>query len=262
MSSTEASGGRWPRPVLAANWKMNLGPDEARHLVGGFLAQVTPRPDRTIILFPPALSLAAARDAAQNRSDILFGVQNVYWEARGAFTGELSAAMVRAAGATFVLVGHSERRHVFHETDSDTARKCEAVVAVGLTPLLCVGELLAEREAGKTTEVVVRQLRAGLSRLTADRIADMVIAYEPVWAIGTGRTATPGDASATHADLRAALRELAPSAADRVPILYGGSVTPANVVSLLAAPEVDGVLVGGASLDAKSWSAIVSAGAR
>jgi len=247
----------WARPLLAANWKMNLGPDEARAFVEAYQQRVPARSDRTVILFPPALSLAAARDAAGARKDLWFGVQNVYWAARGAFTGELSAPMARAAGATFVLVGHSERRHVFHEADADTARKCEAVVAAALTPVLCVGELLAERESGKTSEVVVRQLRAGLSRLTPEQIALAVIAYEPVWAIGTGRTATPTDASETHAVLAAALRALVPPGVGAIPILYGGSVNPANAPTLLAAPGVDGLLVGGASLDPISWAQIV-----
>jgi triosephosphate isomerase len=260
MSAAPTASGAapWARPLLAANWKMNLGPDEARLFVESYLPQAPARSDRTVVVFPPALSLAAARAAAAGRPDLWFGVQNVYWEARGAFTGEISAPMARDAGATFALVGHSERRHVFHETDADTARKCEAVVAAGLTPILCVGELLAERESGGAKEVVVRQLRAGLSRLTAAQIARAVIAYEPVWAIGTGRTATPADASETHTVLSAVLRTLVPAGSGPVPILYGGSVNPANTPSLLAAPGVDGVLVGGASLDPKSWAQIVA----
>jgi triosephosphate isomerase (TIM) len=189
-------------------------------------------------------------------------VQNVFWESKGAFTGEISAPMARSAGAAFVLVGHSERRHVFHESDADAARKCEAVASAGLTTVLCVGELLAEHESGMTREVVIRQLRAGLGRLTPAERAGVVIAYEPVWAIGTGRTATPADASEVHAVLASVLRDLLPTGAQMLPILYGGSVNPANAASLLGAPGVDGLLVGGASLDPLSWGKIVQAGPR
>jgi triosephosphate isomerase (TIM) len=249
----------WPRPVLAANWKMNLGPDEARAFVTTYIAHAPARVDRTVIVFPPAVSLAAARQSAAARPDLRFGVQNVYWADKGAFTGEISAPLARAAGATFALVGHSERRHVFGETDEDVARKCAAVTIAGLTPLLCVGETLAQREAGETEHVVLRQLRAGFARLTAEEIGRAIVAYEPVWAIGTGRTATPADATATHLALRTALRELVQGATPEVPILYGGSVNPANTPVLLAASGVDGLLVGGASLDPASWAAIVTA---
>lgn len=247
-----------PRPILAANWKMNLGPDEARAFVSTYAAHTPPRADRTVIIFPAALSLAAARQAAGDRPDLRFGVQNVFWEPRGAFTGEVSAPMARGAGAQFVLVGHSERRHIFHESDEETGRKCAAVVAAGIIPLLCVGELLGDHERGKTSEVVLRQLRAGLGRLTTDQIATVAVAYEPVWAIGTGRTATPADCSVTHLVLAAALRELVPRGVAPVPILYGGSVNPANAASLLSAPGVDGLLVGGASLDPTTWAEIVA----
>jgi len=259
-AATEArTSGRWRLPILAANWKMNLGPDEARAFVETYAQRTPAVPDCTVVLFPPALSLAAARAAAAGRGDLLFGVQNVFWEPRGAFTGELSAKMAGAAGATFALVGHSERRHVFHETEADTARKCLAVAEAGLTPILCVGELLAEREAGRTLEVVERQLRAGLSRLNAEQIVATAVAYEPVWAIGTGRTATPRDASETHAVCTGVLRSLMPPMAAPGPILYGGSVNPGNATALLDAPGVDGLLVGGASLDPASWAAIVTA---
>jgi triosephosphate isomerase (TIM) len=254
----DTHGPTLPRPVMAANWKMHFGPDEARQFVATYLARVPAVYDRTVIIFPPALCLAAARDAAAGRTDLEFGVQNVFWEARGPFTGEISAPMARASGATFVLVGHSERRHVFHETDEDTARKCVAVVAAGLMPILCVGEQLAEREAGRTNDVVIRQLHAGFSRLSPEQITRTLIAYEPVWAIGTGRTATPQDAADTHAVLHRALSEIIRVDAAMIPILYGGSVNPANASALLAAPRVDGLLVGGASLDPASWAAIVS----
>jgi triosephosphate isomerase (TIM) len=256
---SERGGLAWPRPILAANWKMNLGPEEARAFLEAFTRQSPAAVDRTVVFFPPTLSLAAARHAAAERPDLIFGVQNIYWEDKGAFTGEVSAPLARSAGARVVLVGHSERRHVFGESDDDTARKCEAVVRAGLTSLLCVGETLEQREAGATVQVVVRQLEAGASRMTPDQIAASLIAYEPVWAIGTGRTATPADAAAVHVALRAALRALSPRDLSDVPILYGGSVNAANAAALLAATAVDGLLVGGASLDPASWAAIVRA---
>jgi triosephosphate isomerase len=251
---------RWARPVLAANWKMNLGPVEARQFIAAFAAH-SPAPHKgTVIIFPPDVSLTAAHDAARTRPDLRFGAQNVYWEDKGAFTGETSAPLARAAGAAFVLVGHSERRHVFGETDEETGRKCEAVVRAGLTPVLCVGETLGQREAGETEAVVRRQLQAGFSRLSPEHVAASLVAYEPVWAIGTGRTATPADASTTHAALWSALGAILADPDHQVPVLYGGSVNPGNAAGLLAAKGIDGVLVGGASLDPVSWAAIVAAG--
>jgi triosephosphate isomerase len=248
------------RPVVAANWKMNHGPTEARAFMAAFLAAYTPKPDRTVALFPPALSLAVVRDALAARKDILLGVQNIHHEPKGAFTGENSAPMARDAGARLVLVGHSERRHVFGEGDDVTAKKCAAAFSAALTPMLCVGEKIEQREAGKTEEVVLRQLRAGLSPLEKGAIAKILVAYEPVWAIGTGRTATPADASAVHAVIRGELEQLAGSreSAATIPILYGGSVNRDNARALLDAADVDGLLVGGASLDAASWTSIAS----
>ena len=244
------------QPVLAANWKMNLGPSAARAFVERFAGLHQPRIDRTIILCPSALAFAATRDALQHRPDIRLGVQNVHWEEKGAFTGEDSAVIAADAGASFVLVGHSERRHVFGETEAESAKKCAKIVEHGLTPILCVGEKVEQRERGETESVVLHQLRTGLSTLSPEDIRDAIVAYEPVWAIGTGRTATPEDAAAVHRVIRAALVELIGEAGRAVPILYGGSVTPANAKSLLAAPEVGGLLVGGASLDPKSWAEI------
>jgi len=234
------------RPVLAANWKMNLGPSEAATFFESFLGRYSRRDDRTVVVFPPALAFAAARSATERRPDLLLG----------AFTGELSATMAADAGAVFVLVGHSERRHVFGETDAQTAQKCERVVGSGLTPILCVGELLEERERGETEAVVLRQLRAGTSAMAPEAVRRMIVAYEPVWAIGTGRTATPQDATAVHRVVRAALGELVGVEALEIPILYGGSVNAANAAALLAADQVDGLLVGGASLDPESWATI------
>jgi triosephosphate isomerase len=246
--------------VLAANWKMNLGPAEARQFMAAYLAQSPARSAGSMIIFPPAVSLVAAREAAAARPGIQFGAQNIYWEDKGAFTGEVSAPLARAAGATCVLVGHSERRHVFGETDEETGRKCEAAARAGLTPVLCVGETLSQHEAGETETVVLRQLRAGLARLTREQVAGALLAYEPVWAIGTGRTATPADASTTHAALRVAAGVILGDSNHGVPILYGGSANPGNAAALLAAPGVDGLLVGGASLDPASWAAIAASG--
>lgn len=244
------------RPVFAANWKMNHGPQETRAVLTRFLAEFPPAVDRTVIFFPPTISLTIAGFSLRERPEILVGVQSIHWESAGAFTGETSPVMARDGGARVALVGHSERRHIFGETDEMTARKCAGAWRAGLQPLLCVGEQLAERERGVTLDVVMRQLRAGFGQLSASDIARSAVAYEPVWAIGTGRTATPDDASAVQGAIRAALREMAGEEAWQIPILYGGSVNPENAASLLAAPDVDGLLVGGASLDPEKWARI------
>ena len=246
-------------PIFAANWKMNHAPADAEAFLRQFLAYFPKTQDRTVMFFPPALTLSTVHDALKDRSDIKIGVQNIHWEDHGAFTGENSATIARGAGARYALVGHSERRHLFGETDEQTGRKVAAAVRAGLTPVVCVGETLAEREAGKTIDVVVRQLRAAVSLVEHAQVATFLMAYEPVWAIGTGKTATPADATAVHAALRAELRGLTGERGEGVPILYGGSVNRGNAASLLAAPEVGGLLVGGASLDAEGWSAIVRA---
>ncbi len=243
-------------PVLAANWKMNLGPRETRSYFEKFLSEYTSRDDRTVIFFPSAVSLAIAGFALRERPEIMTGVQNVYWEDRGAFTGETSPVMARDAGARVALVGHSERRQLFGETDQVTARKCAAACKAGLVPMLCVGERLDERERGATQSIVLRQLRTGVSRMEPEQVAGMMVAYEPVWAIGTGRTAQPEDATAVHTAIRRVLREVAGERGAEVPILYGGSANAGNAASLLAAPEVDGLLVGGASLDPEVWAGI------
>jgi len=244
------------RPVFAANWKMNLGPSQARAFIAAFTARWTPHADRTVIFFPPAISVDTVVRALGSRRDLATGVQNVWTEEKGAFTGETSAPMAKDAGAAYALVGHSERRHVFGESDEQTAKKCAVASRSGLVPILCVGELLTEREAGATNEVVLRQLRAGLSELSEAAIASMAIAYEPVWAIGTGRTATPADARLVHLEIRRELGNRIGAKAREIPILYGGSVNANNAKSLLADPEIDGLLVGGASLDVDGWATI------
>jgi triosephosphate isomerase (TIM) len=245
--------------VIAGNWKMNLGPSETVSFFERLSLEGVPR-DREVIVFPPTVSLAAAASAPGRDARVHLGAQNIHWEEGGAFTGETSAPMALEAGARFALIGHSERRHVFGETDEQVAKKVAAARRHRLVPVVCVGETLEERRAGRVDEVILRQLDAALE--TLGREGRSLIAYEPVWAIGTGETATPEDASAAHATLR---RRLAESwngeAADRVALLYGGSVKPENAAELLAAPEVDGVLVGGASLDPRSFARIAAAGA-
>jgi len=244
------------RPVFFANWKMNHGPTEARAYMAAFLRFFAPHEDRTVALFPPALSLTTVRDARADRTDILLGVQNIHSQEKGAFTGENSAPMARDAGAQLALVGHSERRHVFGETDAECARKTVVAAKFGLIPVLCVGETLAQREMGDADRVVVDQLQAVFDEIQPDADTQIVIAYEPVWAIGTGRSATPEDASAMHLVIRAKLREHQRMNPDRIPILYGGSVNRGNAKSLLEADGVDGLLVGGSCLDPEGWAEI------
>jgi triosephosphate isomerase len=243
--------------IFAGNWKMNHAPADASGFLRDFLAHYHRQQDRTVLLFPPALTLAAVAQGLKERPDIQLGVQNIHWEDKGAFTGENSAPIARATGAKYALVGHSERRHIFGETDEATNKKVVAALRAGLIPVLCVGETLAQRESGETNAVVLRQLQAGISGLDPAQVGQMLVAYEPVWAIGTGRNATPTDANAVHGALRDSLRK-ATGRSPGVPILYGGSVTQGNAQALVSQPEVDGVLVGGASLDAASWQAIVT----
>jgi len=246
------------KPVFAANWKLNHTPTDARSFLQRFLALTPRQQDRTIILCPSAITVTTVTEALKDRPDIWVGVQNVHAEAQGAFTGENSVLMARDVGARVVLVGHSERRHVFGETDAMMTRKCALVAQARLTPMLCVGETLSERESGATASVVERQLAAGIAEMDDAQVGAMMLAYEPVWAIGTGKTATPEDASDIHGVLRAALAaRIGVKAANAVPILYGGSVNRGNAATLLAAPDIDGLLVGGASLDPDGWSSIV-----
>ena len=245
------------QPVIAGNWKMYHAPDDARRFFRAFRPS-WPGDQPDILVFPAAISFAAARAALPERPVVQLGVQNIHPEPCGAFTGEISAPMARAAGAGHALVGHSERRHLFGESDGDAAAKARAAANAGLVPVFCVGETLDERHAGRAGEVIVRQLDAALAALTpAD---DVMVAYEPVWAIGTGETATPADASTAHGVLRGRLaRVWGGERAAAVRILYGGSVNPANARQLLASDDIDGVLVGGASLDPASFARIAEA---
>jgi triosephosphate isomerase (TIM) len=246
--------------VFAANWKMNQAPADAGAFMRTFLGQYARQQDRRVLFFPPAVSLHVVVQAIKERADLEAGVQNIHWEDKGAFTGETSGSLARGAGARHVLVGHSERRHVFGETEEETGKKVAAALRAGLTPTICVGETLSQREAGLTIDVVKRQLRAAVSGVDAAVVATTIVAYEPVWAIGTGKNATPQDAGEVHLAIRAELRAIAGERGAAVPILYGGSVNRSNVDALLAADEVSGVLVGGASLDAEQWLAIARSG--
>ncbi len=241
------------RPLLfAANWKMHLAPGEARTYLDRFLAIDVPRAGRTVAFFPSAVAIETVATMLRGHDHLLVGAQDVHWESKGAFTGATSVALARGAGAAASLVGHSERRHVFGDTDDVTHRKLVAVLAGGLQAVLCVGETLDQREADETDAVIARQLRLALEAVSVD--ADLVIAYEPVWAIGTGRNATPDDAARAHRGVRNVLQDLGFASDTRV--LYGGSVNAGNVASLLAQREIDGVLVGGASLDPDGWAEI------
>jgi triosephosphate isomerase (TIM) len=246
--------------TFAANWKMNHGPAEARAFAEKFLALTPAVEGRRLWFFPAAVSIAALADALKGRSDVTIGAQNVHWEPKGAFTGAISIPMVTEVGARLTLVGHSERRHLFGETDEQVGRKTKAALAAGITPLICVGETLAERDGGRTEQVIVRQLGAVLLALESRDWERVVMAYEPVWAIGTGKNATPDDAAQIHELIRMELGRK--GVQHRVPILYGGSVSSANVASLLTRPQLDGVLVGGASLNPEGWAEVVDRGSK
>ncbi len=245
--------------VIAGNWKMHHGPAATRR----FFSEFSPRlsdPEPTILIFPPAISLPAAAESRGGRPEISLGIQNIHWEPKGAFTGEHSAAMALAAGARFALVGHSERRHVFGETDAQVERKVAAALGEGLAPVVCVGETLEERREARVEEVIVRQLDAALLGVPEDAKKSVLVAYEPVWAIGTGETATVDDVAEAHGILRRRLEEVRGDGfAQEVAILYGGSVNPDNAAELLSVADVDGVLVGGASLDPESFARIAEA---
>jgi triosephosphate isomerase len=245
--------------IFAANWKMNHGPAEARAFAKAFLPLIEPAEGRSLWFFPAAVSIAALAESMQ-RSDIAIGAQNVHWEPKGAFTGGISIPMVKEVGARLTLAGHSERRHLFGETDEQVARKTRAALSAGLTPLVCVGETLAERDGGRTEQVIVRQLGSVIQALKASEWTGVVLAYEPVWAIGTGKNATPDDAAQIHELIRMELGRRGVTSPVR--ILYGGSVNAGNVASLLSRPQLDGVLVGGASLTAEGWAELVEKGSK
>jgi triosephosphate isomerase len=243
--------------VIAANWKMYKTPDLTRDFFRDFLPLVAGHTRDEIVVCPPYIDLADAMEAAKG-SNVAIGAQNVHWKEEGAFTGEISAAMLLALGVKHVIVGHSERRQYFGETDDTVNLRLKAALEAGLTPICCVGEVLEEREAGLTDDVLRRQCVRAFHAISAKKATKMVVAYEPVWAIGTGKTATPEIAAEAHAVIRREATEIfGEEFAGRLRILYGGSVKPENAATLMAQEEIDGALVGGASLDAKSFAAIV-----
>jgi triosephosphate isomerase len=245
-------------PLLAANWKMNMTRREARVMVEDLLARVGDLRDREAVICPPFHLLSEVGSLLAARPSIRLGGQDLYWKDSGAFTGEVSAPMLRDVGCHFVIVGHSERRALFGETDSSCAQKVIAAQNHGLVPILCIGETLEEREAGRTQERVVSQLRGALQGLALDSGERLVVAYEPIWAIGTGKTDSPEEANRTMSLLRATLAELfGERIASQVRLLYGGSVKPENIDSFMACREIDGALVGGASLKAESFARII-----
>jgi len=245
-------------PFIAANWKMYKTVQEAVVFVKEFRSLVKDITAVEIVVAPPFTALHAVAEAARS-SNVGVSGQNLHWEKDGAFTGEISARMLREAGAEYVIVGHSERRRLFGETDQSVNRKVVAALGVGLTPIVCIGETLEEREAEQTLPVLDRQIKEGLDGLSGDQVHSLVIAYEPVWAIGTGRNATPEQAAEAHAHIRGRLRSwFGGSAADGCHVIYGGSVKPDNIHDLVVLPDVDGALVGGASLDVRGFADIVS----
>ncbi len=246
-------------PVMAGNWKMFKTAAQTRSYFEAFRPLVASTKDREIVICPPYLCVPAAVESVQG-TGIEIGAQNMHWVAEGAYTGEVSAPMLLDAGCRWVIIGHSERRQYFHETDEWVRRRTEAALEAGLKPIVCVGETLAEREEGRTVEVLERQFQGGLHGLKPESFANVVVAYEPVWAIGTGRTATPEMAEEAHKAIRTlAQLHYGDAAAQALRILYGGSVKPDNAASLMAKSDIDGVLVGGASLDPKGFATIVNA---
>ena len=245
-------------PFIAANWKMFKTVHETVAFVKEFRTMVKDVHDVEIVVAPPFTALHSAAEAAHG-SVIGIAGQNMYWEREGAFTGEVSGGMLKEAGAEYVVIGHSERRRLFGETDQTVNRKLMAAIGAQLTPIVCIGETLEERDANETLNVLDRQIKQGLDGLTGEQIAASVIAYEPVWAIGTGRNATPVQAGDAHAHIRSRLRQwFGGPAADQCHVIYGGSVKPDNIRDLSALPDVDGALVGGASLDVRSFFDIVT----
>ena len=245
------------KKLIAANWKMYKTPDQTREFFREFLPLVAGHDRDEIVVCPPDIDLAAAVESAGG-SNAAVGAQNIHWKSEGAFTGETSASMLLAVGVTHVIIGHSERRQYFCETDDTVNLRLKAALEAGLTPICCVGEVLEEREAGLTDDVLRRQCVRAFHAVSVKKAGKLVVAYEPVWAIGTGKTATPELAAEAHMVIRREAAEIfGEEFATKLRILYGGSVKPENASALMAQEEIDGALVGGASLDAKSFAAIV-----
>ncbi|MEN3337609.1 MAG: triosephosphate isomerase [Acidobacteriota bacterium] len=245
-------------PFIAANWKMFKTVQESVVFAKELRSMAKDVTDVEVVIAPPATAVHAVAEAVRN-SVIGVAGQNLHWEREGAFTGEISAGMLKEAGAEYVIIGHSERRRLFQETDATVNRKLVAALAAQLTAIVCIGETLEEREKNETLAVLDRQIKAGLDGLTGDQVGALVIAYEPVWAIGTGRNATPQQAGEAHAHIRSRIRQwFGAEAADHCHVIYGGSVKPDNIHDLVLLPDVDGALVGGASLDVKAFFDIVA----
>ena len=249
------------KKIIAANWKMNMTVGEAGGFLDNFLRELGDESGVDVVIVPPFTALSYVNDRLAKTSNVKLGAQNMHWEKGGAFTGEISAGMLRDLFVRYVVLGHSERRSLFGETDAIVNKKLHAAHEATLKPILCIGETLEQRDAGKVEEVLETQLRGSLAGLSPKELAETVIAYEPVWAIGTGRTATPQQAQDAHAFVRKTLAAIAdPAIAEKVRIQYGGSVKPDNALTLMSQPDIDGALVGGASLDARAFSEIVKAG--
>lgn len=244
------------RRVIAGNWKMYKTIKEAQAYAGEFLDQVGEVTDLDVVLCTPFTTLPALKDELEE-SIVHLGAQNMSWAAEGAYTGEISPQMLLDVACTYVILGHSERRELLHETDEDIAKKVRAALASGLTPILCVGENLAMREEGRALGVVRGQVQNDLADLTTAELSRVVIAYEPIWAIGTGRTASAADAQEMCGGIRSTLAAIAGAVADEITILYGGSVKETNIADLMAQPDIDGALVGGASLDAQGFARLI-----
>jgi triosephosphate isomerase (TIM) len=246
------------KKILAANWKMNLTQSEAESYFAAFDSEIGEVDDVEVVIIPPFTAIPALVSASEKMPSIRIGAQNMHWEKSGAFTGEISATMLRALFVKYVILGHSERRTLFGETDEIVNRKVRAALEAGLRPIFCIGESLRERDAGKVEEVLSRQVRLGLEGVAQKDLSEIVVAYEPCWAIGTGRTATPAEAEEAHAHVRSTLTEISSAAvADRIRIQYGGSVKPENTEELMRQKDIDGALVGGASLDPRGFVRII-----
>ena len=244
------------KPIIAGNWKMNMTPAEAKELITALIPLVADA-QCDVVICPPFVDLPIAVELTKD-TNIAVGAQNIHWAEKGAYTGEISAAMLKCVGADYAIVGHSERRQYFGETNETVNQRAKAAIAAGITPIICVGESLAEREAGETENVVSRQTEAALSGIAAEDVKKLVIAYEPIWAIGTGKTATKEQANETIACIRKTVDRLCcAGTAEAVRIQYGGSMNPKNASELMAMPEIDGGLIGGASLKAEDFAKVV-----
>jgi triosephosphate isomerase (TIM) len=245
------------RPLIAGNWKMYKTPLEAAETAKQLVRCVGAAADVDMMIAPTFIALAAVYAAIKN-SPVALGAQNLYWEDEGAYTGEISAPMLKSVGCRYCIIGHSERRQYFGETDETVNKKIRAAIKAGLEPVFCVGETEKERESGQTLSILDKQVKKGLERLVSEQLDSLIIAYEPVWAIGTGKTATDDQAQEVHRFIRSLVKNnFGQALSDSVRILYGGSVKPDNIANLMAMPDIDGALVGGASLSAESFSKII-----